>query len=106
MGSSGYARVKVPMIFRPARLRGVREPAVDLGVSGFRVYCDEAFTVGDRLEMTLLLPDDTTIECTVRVAWRSEQNAGAPAPWEVGLELLEARGAGLARLSEVLDRAS
>lgn len=99
-----YPRVKAPIFFEPAGIRGPRKPVLDIGLGGFRVFSDDAFKLGDRLNLVLFMPDGTTAECTVRVAWVSPLAPGEPAKYDVGFELLDAHGDGLNRLAQVLDQ--
>lgn len=99
-----YPRVRAPILFESARLRGPRKPVLDIGLGGFRVYSDDAFKIGDRFDLTLLLPGGSTVDCTVRVAWIKQLDPGGPANYDVGFQLLDAHGDGLNRLAEVLDR--
>lgn len=99
-----YPRVSAPILFESARLGSPRKPVIDIGLGGFRVYSDDSFRTGERLNLTLMLPNGSTVECTVRVAWMTALPSTAPAKYDVGFELLDAHGDGLNRLAEVLDR--
>ena len=101
-----YPRVKAPILFRAARFRSARRPVVDVAIHGLRVYSDDAFKVGDRLDVELFLPDGDNLDCVVRVVWIQDLPQGSPAQFDVGLQILDATGGGLARLADVVDRYS
>ena len=99
-----YPRVKTPMFCRTARFRRTRRPVVDVGLGGVRVYSDEKFRQGERLDLELCLPEGEPLMCLMRVAWLRELGPTGPAVYDVGLELLEVRGeGGVDRLAQVLD---
>jgi Tfp pilus assembly protein PilZ len=98
----GYKRVKAPILCRPARL-SLKVAPVDVGLGGLRVYTDEAFKVGERLEIELFLPDESTLVCVAKVAWVKELEATAAAKFDLGLQFLEVPDDARARLAAVLD---
>jgi hypothetical protein len=91
------------VFYRPARFRTARHAVIDIGLGGLRVYSDEALELGDRLDIELTLPEEKTLTCLVRVVWVKSLPAGGPAPFDVGLELLDAHGDGFMCLSRVLE---
>lgn len=79
------------MYCRPARRRLLRRrKVVDLSLGGMRVYSDEEFEIGTRLEIDLLTADgDDFVTCLTEVTWVRTLTADAPAPFDVGLRFLE-----------------
>jgi GT2 family glycosyltransferase len=53
-----------------------------------RVYSDEASSVGQVLDLELLIGEESSVRCTVEVAWVSQLADGAPAKYDVGLKFL------------------
>lgn len=84
-----FPRVQAPIYSRPARLRLTPYPVSDIGFGGMRVYSDEASSVGQVLEIELLVGGETSVRCTVEVAWVSPLADGAPAKYDVGLKFLQ-----------------
>ena len=97
-----YPRVKAPIYCRAARFRSTRRRVVDLGLGGVRVFSDEPFKVGKRLELELFLPDDTSVECLAEVVWVSELPDEQPAKYDVGLHFLHVPEGGIRKLADVL----
>lgn len=79
------------MYCRPARRRLLRRrKVVDLGLGGMRVYSDEEFELGTRLEIDLLSADgDDFVTVLTEVVWQSPIEGGKPAQYDVGLRFLE-----------------
>lgn len=75
---------------------------VDIGLGGLRVYSDEPLKLGERLDIELFLPDDTSLHCLVRVAWLTALSDG-PARYDVGLQILDIGSNSLMHLGKVLD---
>lgn len=86
-----FPRVAAPMYCRPARRRLLRRrKVVDVGLGGMRVYSDDPFALGDRLEIDLLRADgDEFVTCLTEVVWIREIEGGSPARYDVGLRFLE-----------------
>jgi hypothetical protein len=82
-----FPRLDVPVFYRPARLFGPRQLARDVSRGGIKVYTDDPFEVGTRLEIELFLRDGESLTIDVRVAWVRELG-GPDAHYEAGLEFL------------------
>jgi Tfp pilus assembly protein PilZ len=82
-----FPRLDVPVLYRPARLLAPHKPARDVSRGGIKVYTDEPFAVGTRLEIELFLRDGESLTLDVRVAWLREL-AMPDAKYEAGLEFL------------------
>jgi c-di-GMP-binding flagellar brake protein YcgR len=102
-----FPRVAAPVYYRPAGPAFLhhKRATVDISLGGMRVYSDEEMKVGNRLEIDLLLDDDKTARCWVRIAWIDRLSATEGAAYDIGLEftdiadedrrlLVEALGAG------------
>lgn len=99
-----FPRVKAPVFFQTPRLRDEQRPVLDVSLGGLRVYSDEPFEVGERIQIELLLPPDGfEVSALTRVAWVRRLAADAPAVYDVGFELLIVDGDGLKHLGRALD---
>jgi Tfp pilus assembly protein PilZ len=101
-----YRRFNAPICYRSASLFSARKPLVNISLGGIRIYTDDKFKIGKRLEIELLLPDDTVLTCTTRVVWQSPLPEGAKATYDTGLQFLDVPADGLQRLSETLGQES
>jgi c-di-GMP-binding flagellar brake protein YcgR len=102
-----FPRVDAPMYCRPARRRLLRRrKVVDVGLGGMRVYSDDPFVAGDRLEIDLLSGDgEDFVTCLTEVVWIRELEAGKPARYDVGLRFLEIPTAARAMLEDLVAKA-
>jgi hypothetical protein len=99
-----YRRVQAPILVRPAGLLAqvAARKVNDISLGGIRTYADESVPKGRRLEIELLFEDGGASTVLVEVAWVEPQPPGAPAKFEMGLRLVDARPADLERLSAAL----
>ena len=104
-----YPRLKAPVFYRPtglALLRALRrgkERTLDISLGGVRIYSDDALDPGERLELDLFLPDDTTLSAKGEVMWVSELPGGSPARFDVGVRFEQMDEHDRSRLAEVLE---
>jgi len=86
-----YPRVAAPVYYRPAGPAFLhhRRSSVNVGLGGMRVYSDEQMTVGDTVELELLLAEDVTARCWARIAWVERLDSAEPARFDVGLEFTD-----------------
>jgi c-di-GMP-binding flagellar brake protein YcgR len=80
-----------------------RERAVDISLGGVRIFSDDELKVGQRLELDLFLPDDTTLATKAIVVWVHPMPEGAPARYDVGVRFDDMDDADQQRLSHVLE---
>lgn len=66
------------------------------------MYSDERLTVGDNLDLDILLPDQTAVRCWARVVWIAAPQAGVPARFDVGLKFTDMSPDDVQRLARVL----
>lgn len=97
-----YPRYDSPVCYRSASLFSARKPLVNISLGGIRIYSDEEFKIGRRLELELILPDDTILTCTARVVWQSPLPGNSSAKYDTGLQFLEISAEHLQRLSEMI----
>ena len=101
-----YPRYNAPICYRSASLFSARKPLVNISLGGIRIYSDDEFKIGKRLEIELILPDDTILTCTAKVIWQKPLAAGATARYDTGLQFLDISPDHLEQLSEILERQS
>lgn len=104
-----YPRLRAPVFYRPTGLKLLRalrrgkERAVDISLGGVRIYSDDQLRPGDRLELDLFLPDDTTLSSKGEVVWIHELPPGSPARYDVGVRFERMDDHEQSRLAEVLE---
>jgi len=69
-----------------------------------RVLSDEALAVGSRLELDVLLPDESIVRCWATVVWVDELDARAR--FEIGLRFTDMAEPDIQRLASVLGPSS
>lgn len=99
-----FRRVNAPILMRPAGLLAAftRRKVNDISLGGIRTYADADLPQGRRLDVELLFPDGGQANLLVEVAWVERLPAGAPAPFEMGLRIVDAPAQDLERLAEAL----
>lgn len=100
-----YPRVKAPVYFKSTRLFARKTPVVDIGMGGMRVFSDDPFKIGQDVDIELYLPTGDTLACSVRVVWLGLLDEGAPAKYDVGLQLLAVKDNRVHLLAQVLEPA-
>jgi c-di-GMP-binding flagellar brake protein YcgR len=98
-----YPRYNAPICYRSASLFSARKPLVNISLGGIRIYSDDEFKIGKRLEVELMLPDDSVLICTAKVVWQKLLDDEATAKYDTGLQFLDISSEHLGRLSEVLE---
>lgn len=97
-----YPRYNAPICYRSASLFSARKPLVNISLGGIRIYSDDEFKIGKRLEIELILPDDSVLTCTAKVIWQKLLDDGSVARYDTGLQFLDISSDHLNRLSGVL----
>jgi hypothetical protein len=67
-----------------------------------RVFADEDFSLGSRLDLDIYLPDRTSVRCWAQVVWRLDLGASGPARFDVGLKFMDIAPHDIQRLATVL----
>lgn len=98
-----YPRYNAPICYRSASLFSARTPLVNISLGGIRIYSDDEFKVGKRLEIELILPDDAVLTCTAKVVWQRPLDEGAGARYDTGLQFLDISSEHLNQLSDALE---
>lgn len=104
-----FRRVQAEVFARPygKLTQGVGRPSPrkvkDISMGGLRVYADEGYDVGQRIEMEIFFADGDSATVHAEVVWVDALPAGAPARFDVGLRYLDVRRQDLARIAQVLE---
>ena len=77
---------------------------LDVSLGGMRVYTDEDFAVGTRLDLEVMTPLGPPIRCWARVVWRVELDGNSPARFDAGLKFIDLAEDDVQRLAQVLVR--
>ncbi len=77
----------------------------DISLGGMRVFSDENFSVADRLDLDVLLPDGSAVRVWAEVVWVRELEPGGLSRFEVGLKFTDIAGPDLQRLASVFSSA-
>ena len=100
-----YPRFSAPICYRSAPFFSTRNPLLNIGLGGIRIYSNERFKIGKRLEIELFLPDDDEIlKFTAKVVWQNALPEDATAKYDIGLQFLNIPEDGLQRLAKVLEQ--
>jgi Tfp pilus assembly protein PilZ len=76
----------------------------DISLGGARVFSDDEFPVGSKLDLDVLLPDGSTVRCWARVVWLTPLGPQAAARFDVGLTFVDMAVSDVQRLATVLSR--
>jgi len=103
-----FPRVEAEVFYRPAGLAFMhhRYNTRNVSLGGMRALSDEQMAVGSRLELDVILADDSVVRCWATVVWIEELAAGAEARFEIGLKFTDLAEADIQRLASVLNRAT
>lgn len=101
-----YPRVHADVLCRPAHgsVFHHRRNTQDISLGGARVFSDEEFKVGSRIDLDVLLPDATVVRCWAEVVWSVTLGPAAQALYDVGLKFTDMASDDVQRLATVLVR--
>ena len=101
-----YPRVDANVLCRPAgvALFHHKRNTQDISLGGMRVFTDEEFRPGNKLELEVLLPDGSIVLCWAEVVWLSRLDGATPARCEAGLRFTDMATRDVERLASVLSR--
>lgn len=99
-----YPRVQADILCRPAGSELVhhKRNTLDISLGGIRVYSDDHFAVGSRLDLDILLPEQASVRCWAVVVWLAELGSDAPARFDVGLRFTDMAPSDIQRLASAL----
>ncbi len=98
-----YPRFNAPVCYRSASIFSPRKPLINISLGGIRIYSEDKFKIGKRLELELLLPNDIVLTCTVRVVWQNPFPEGSKTKYDIGLQFLDLPVDGLQYLTKLLE---
>ena len=99
-----YPRIQADFLCRPAGspLLHHRRNTADISLGGVRVFSDESFSVGDRLDLEVLMPAGRPIRCWAEVVWIVDLGADGPARHDVGLKFTDMAPADIQALAAAM----
>lgn len=97
-----YQRFKSPIYYKPARVSSAYKPVIDVSLGGMRVHAKQNLELGDSIDVELLLPDQSHIFCSAKVAWLKQLPSWATYKYDVGLQFLKLLGHDRQRLADIL----
>lgn len=99
-----YQRIQAPIFIRPvgplSRVRSQQVANISLG--GLRAFSDDKHKPGERLELELFLPDQSSVTVIAEVVWLQELPAGSPARFDVGMRYVDVEPEDLERLAQIM----
>ena len=84
-----FPRLKVPILFRTAKVEEKVSPTYNLGLGGVRIYSNRYLKKGKQLKIELCFPKGNSITAAVRVVWIKVLPPGSGAAFDLGLEFLD-----------------
>ena len=99
-----YPRFNTPICYRSASLFSARKPLINISLGGIRIYSNDKFKLGKRLEIELLLPNDTVLRCITKVVGQNPLPEGSAGKYETGLQFLDVPANGLQYISKILEQ--
>jgi c-di-GMP-binding flagellar brake protein YcgR len=99
-----YPRVQADIMCRPAGSDLVhhKRNTQDVSLGGIRVYSDDHYPVGRRLDLDVLLPHQASVRCWAEVVWLAELGPDAAARFDIGLRFTDMAPDDIQRLASVL----
>jgi hypothetical protein len=101
-----YPRLQAPVFCRPAGLGLFHERlnTRNLSLGGARIFSDEYFKPGHRLELDVELPSGEFLRCWAEVMWVTSREPDGEATYDVGLRFTDLAEPDIQRLAAVLTR--
>jgi c-di-GMP-binding flagellar brake protein YcgR len=103
-----FPRMNADVVCRPAGLALAhhRRTTSDISLGGMRVFSDESFEIGSKLDLDVLVTDGSQVRCWAMVVWVLGLEPGAAARFDVGLKFTDMAPPDIQRLASVLSSAS
>jgi hypothetical protein len=98
-----FPRLKVPVLFRSAKVKEEASPTYNLGLGGVRIYSNRYLKKGKQLKIELCFPKGNSVVATVRVVWIKVLPPGSNAAFDLGLEFIDLPPSAIDELKEVLE---
>jgi hypothetical protein len=99
-----YPRIQADVLCRPAgsALLHHRRNTQDISLGGVRIFSDERFSVGSRLDLEVLLPAGEPVRCWAEVVWLIDLGTEGPARFDVGLKFTDMAPADMQSLAAAM----
>lgn len=100
-----YPRVHTPVVVRPTGGFANERPGrtvTDISIGGFRVFSDDEYRPGTRLEFDFLLDEGLPAELVAEVVWIRKLSADTPARFDVGFKYVDVTPEVMARIASFL----
>jgi len=99
-----YPRIQADVLCRPAGspLLHHKRNTQDISLGGVRVFSDESFSVGSRLDLEVLLPMGEPVRCWAEVVWIIDLGAEGPARFDIGMKFTDMSPADLRALAAAM----
>jgi len=98
--------VMAPIFYRSPRLLSPKRRVSNISSGGVRIYSDEQFMVGKRLEIEFFLPKGFSVTAIARVIWIDELPPDSDSLYDVGLEFINLPPHAMKELEAVLKDSS
>lgn len=98
-----FPRLKVPVLFRTAKIEEEVSPTTNLGLGGVRIYSNRYLKKGKQLEIELCFPKGNSIVAKVRVVWTKVLPSGSDAAFDIGFEFIDLPPAAMEELKGFLE---
>jgi hypothetical protein len=100
-----FPRLQAPVFCRPAGVGLFHETlnTRNLSLGGARIFSDEVFNPGHRLELDIVLPSGEFLRCWAEVMWVTSREPEGDARYDVGLRFTDLAEADIQRLATVLE---
>ena len=99
-----YPRLQAPVFCRPAGVGLFHEKlnTRNLSLGGARIFSDEEFKPGHRLELDVVLTSGEFLRCWAEVMWVTRRKPDDEAKYDVGLRFTDLAERDIQRLAAVL----
>jgi hypothetical protein len=99
-----YPRIQADVLCRPAGspLLHHRRNTQDISLGGVRVFSDESFAVGTRLDLEVLTPIGGPVRCWAEVVWIVDLGTDGPARFDIGLKFTDMSPADIQALAAAM----
>ena len=97
-----FPRVKAPVYFSPTDDYAPKKQVFDIGLGGVKIQSDYRLQVGERLNIDLHLPDESSLRCHAKVMWLESTANNGHSSFNMGLQFVEVTQEDLQRLAAII----
>ena len=98
-----FTRVKAPVYFSSKNVYAPKKQVFDIGLGGVKVQSDHPVHVGERLNIELHLPDESSLNCYAKVMWLESTRQDNSPSFNMGLQFIEVTHQDLQRLASIIE---